>query len=152
MIPDQHKKKVAIVAICIACIAPAEGLRRVAYSDQVGVPTICFGETRGVKLGDTATAEQCKTMLADRVERDFLPGVKACITRPMPETRTAAFVSMAYNVGVETFCRSSVVTRYNAGDVQGACDAMLLYVYAKGIKLPGLVKRREQERELCLQS
>lgn len=152
MIPQQHRKKVAVVAICVACIAPAEGLRRVAYNDPVGIPTICFGETRGVKLGDTATTNQCKDMLATRVEQDFLPAVKACITRPMPDTRIASFVSMAYNVGVETFCKSSVARKYNAGDTQGACDAMLLYVYAHGIKLPGLTKRREQERELCLSS
>lgn len=146
------KRKTAIVAICVACIAPAEGLRRVAYSDPVGVPTLCFGETRGVKLGDTATVEQCKAMLADRVEKDFIPGVEKCISRPMPDTRKAAFVSLAYNVGVDTFCKSSIARRYNAGDTQGACDAMLLYVKAGGITLPGLVKRREQERELCLAS
>lgn len=151
MIPPQHRKKAAIVAICVGCIAPAEGLRRVAYSDPVGIPTICFGETRGVKLGDTATTEQCKAMLETRVERDFLPGVKACTKQPMKDTRLASYTSLAYNVGVETFCKSSVARKWNEGDAQGSCDAMLLYVYAKGIKLPGLVKRREAERALCLQ-
>lgn len=148
--PNISKRQVGIVAICIACIAPAEGLRRVAYRDPIGIPTICFGETRGVKLGDKATTEQCKAMLADRVTKDFIPGVEKCITRPMPDSRKASFVSLAYNVGVETFCKSSVARKYNAGDDQGACDAMLLYVKARGITLPGLVKRREQERELCL--
>lgn len=152
MIPPQHRKKVAAVAICVACIAPAEGLRRVAYSDPVGVPTICFGETKGVKLGDRASTEQCETMLAERVERDFIPGVKGCVKRPMPDTRLAGYTSLAYNIGVEEFCRSSVVRKYNAGDVQGSCDAMMLYVYAHGIKLPGLVTRREKERALCLAS
>lgn len=148
--PSISKRQVGIVAICIACIAPAEGLRRVAYSDPVGIPTICFGETKGVKLGDRASAQECKDMLADRVANDFIPGVERCISRPMPDKRKAAFVSMAYNVGVETFCKSSIARKYNAGDVQGACDAMLLYVKAGGITLPGLVKRREQERALCL--
>lgn len=147
----QTKKRVGIVAICIACIAPAEGLRRVAYLDPVGIPTICFGETQGVKLGDRKTTEECKDMLAERVENDFLPGVERCITRPMPDTRKAAFVSFAYNIGVEGFCRSSIARKYNAGDVRGACDALLLYVKAKGITLPGLVKRREEERKMCLE-
>lgn len=151
MIPPQHRRKAAIVAICIGCIAPAEGLRRVAYSDPVGIPTICFGETRGVKLGDRATTEQCKAMLADRVERDFIPGVERCITKPLPDKRKAAFVSFAYNVGVDAFCKSSIARRYNIGDTVGACDSLLLYVKAKGITLPGLVKRREAERALCME-
>ncbi len=145
------KKRVGIVAICIACIAPAEGLRQVAYRDPVGIPTICFGETKGVRLGDRKTTDECKDMLAERVERDFIPGVEACITKPMPEKRKAAFVSFAYNVGVDAFCKSSIARKYNAGDVVGACDALLLYVKAKGVTLPGLVKRREEERRLCLE-
>lgn len=149
------KKKTAIVAICIACIAPAEGLRRVAYNDPVGIPTYCFGETqhpdgRKVKLGDKATTEECKDLLADRVERDFLPGVEKCIHRPVSDTTKAAMVSLAYNVGVDRFCSSSIAIKYNAGDALAACDAFLLYTKAKGIELPGLVKRRGQERELCL--
>lgn len=151
MIPPQHRKKAAIVAICVGCIAPAEGLRRVAYNDPVGIPTICFGETRGVKLGDRATTEQCKEMLADRVERDFLPGVEKCITKPLPDIRKAAFVSFAYNVGVDAFCKSSVQRLYNIGDIPGSCNALLLYTKAKGITLPGLVKRRESERALCME-
>jgi len=135
----------------MACIAPAEGLRRVAYSDPVGIPTICFGETRGVKLGQRATTEQCKAMLETRVVEDFIPAVEKCISRPMPPEREAAFVSFAYNVGVARFCASSIALRYNVGDEQGACDALLQYVYAHGIKLPGLVKRREEERALCME-
>lgn len=155
MIPDKHKKKATIVAICVACIAPAEGLRRVAYSDPIGIPTYCFGETKRpdgkpVQLGDHATTSECEAMLATRIERDFLPGVKACAHGPMPDTRLASYTSVAYNIGVEAFCKSSIVRKNNAGDVHGACDAMLLYVYAGGIKWPGLVTRRQQERAMCL--
>jgi lysozyme len=144
------RKTVGIVAVCIACIAPAEGLRRVAYSDPVGIPTICFGETKGVKLGDTATTEECQALLAGRLERDFIPGVERCITRPASVTTKGAMVSLAYNIGVERFCSSSITIKWNAGDTLGACNAFLLYTKAKGIELPGLVKRRGQEREMCL--
>ena len=150
MIPPQHRKEVYIAALCVACIAPAEGLRRYAYNDPVGIPTICFGETRGVKLGDRATTDQCKAMLETRVEQDFIPGVEKCITRQMPPEREAAFVSFAYNIGVAKFCKSAIAYKYNEGDTAGSCDALRLYVKAAGITLPGLVKRREQERKLCL--
>lgn len=145
------KKAVTWVSVCVACVAGAEGLRTVAYRDPVGIPTACFGETNGVELGQTYTVEQCKDMLGTRV-LEFGRGVDACIHHPLPPRRKAAYTSAAYNIGVETFCKSSMARNENAGDVQGACDALLLYVYAKGIKLPGLVKRRKQERELCLAS
>lgn len=149
------KKKAAIVAICVACIAPAEGLRRVAYNDPVGIPTYCFGETqhpdgRKVRLGDKATTEECKDLLAARVELDFIPGVERCIKRPVSDTTKASFVSLAYNVGVDRFCASSIAVKWNAGDTMGSCNAFLLYTKARGIELPGLVKRRGQERELCM--
>jgi lysozyme len=82
--------------------------------------------------------------------QEFGRGVDGCIHHQLPPQRKAAYTSAAYNIGVDAFCRSSMARKENAGDVQGACDALLLYVYAKGVKLPGLVKRREQERELCL--
>lgn len=144
-----QRKHVAWVSICIGCVAGAEGIRTVAYKDPVGIPTICFGETADVKLGDRATLEQCKAKLGVRVQ-EFGRGVDGCIHHPLPATRKAAYTSAAYNIGVESFCKSSMARKENAGDVAGACDALLLYVYAKGIKLPGLVKRREQERALCL--
>ena len=57
MVDMSRRAKVAALAIAIA--APAEGLRQVAYRDPVGITTICFGSTKGVKMGDTATFEQC---------------------------------------------------------------------------------------------
>lgn len=150
MIPQRHRKKVAWVSICVACVAGEEGLRTVAYKDPVGIPTICFGETKGVKLGDKATVEQCKAMLGDRV-LEFGRGVDSCVRVELPETRKAAFVSFSYNVGTEAFCKSTLVKKLNAGDTVGACDELLRWTSAKGITLPGLVKRREQERAMCLE-
>lgn len=148
MIPDKHKKKVAWVSICVACVGAEEGLRTVAYKDPVGIPTICFGETKGVKIGDTATTEECKAMLGDRV-LEFGRGVDACVTTPMSPSRKAGLTSFSYNVGTDAFCKSTLVKKLNAGD-PAACDELLRWTTAKGIKLPGLVKRREQERALCL--
>jgi lysozyme len=36
--------------------------------------------------------------------------------------------------------------------VQAGCDDLLKFVYAGGMKLPGLVRRRQEERALCLAS
>lgn len=149
MIPQQHRKKAAWIAVCVACVAGEEGLRTAVYLDPVGIPTYCFGETDGARLGDTYTPEQCKAKLGARVE-EFGRGVDRCIHHPLPPKRKAAYTSAAYNIGVETFCKSSMARKENDGDIHGACDSLRLYVYARGVKLQGLVNRREQERQLCL--
>lgn len=141
--------------ICVTCVSGFEGLRQVAYRDPIGIPTACFGETKNIKLGDSFTKEQCEEMLGTRV-LEYGKGVDRCIHHELPPTRKAAYTSAAYNMGVETFCKSSMARKENAGDVQGACDALLLYNKARKagilITLPGLTNRRKAERDLCLQT
>lgn len=141
-------KKTTWAAICIACVAGFEGLRTVAYRDPVGIPTICFGETRGVKLGQRTTAEECKDLLASRLT-EFDAAIARCVKVPLPDARRAALVSFAYNVGTSAFCGSTLVKKLNAGDTFKACDELLRWTKAGGITLPGLVKRRQAEHNLC---
>lgn len=144
------RKKAAWVTICIVCVGGFEGLRTVAYRDTGGVPTICFGETKGTKMTDRRTPEECRTMLEGRVA-EFGAGVDRCVTVPLPPARKAALTSFAYNVGISAMCKSSVVKKINMGNVKSGCDALLKYVTAAGITLPGLAKRRQAERKLCLE-
>ncbi len=55
-----HKKAKTWIAICVGCVASFEGLRTIAYRDPIGIPTVCFGETAGVKLGDKITVSIVK--------------------------------------------------------------------------------------------
>lgn len=136
-----------LVAVAVA-VGGFEGLRTVAYLDPVGIPTACFGETRGVRMGQAYTVEQCESMLAERVV-EFDDAVTACLGfAPAPGPR-AAFVSFAYNVGEGAFCRSTLARLAREGDMAGACAELERWVYAKGIRLPGLVKRRAEERAMC---
>nr|WP_276554179.1 lysozyme [Cupriavidus gilardii] len=77
-------------------------------------------------------------------------GVNSCVRVPLTDGQRTAFVSFTYNVGRGAFCGSTLVRKLNAGDYVGACNELPRWVYAKGVKLPGLVNRREQERALCL--
>jgi lysozyme len=140
----------ATLAALIALVGGFEGLRTYAYRDPVGIPTICFGETRGVQMGDTATVEECKAMLGDRL-LEFASGVDRCLTVPAPDKPYMAFVSLAYNIGTGAFCKSTVVKRWNAKRFVESCDAILMWNKAGGRVLPGLVTRREAERKLCLE-
>ena len=147
MSPDQ--KKAGWLAIAIAAVGAYEGLSLKAYPDIVGVPTICYGETKNVKLGQTATKEDCDSQLSARLI-EFNQGVESCITRPLRDNERVAFVSLSYNIGTSAFCKSTVVRRFNAGDKVGACDAILMWNKAGGKVVQGLVNRRVKEREMCL--
>lgn len=143
--------KAAIVLV--ALVGTFEGLRTIAYRDPVGIPTVCFGETRGVKMGDKYTVQQCKDMLADRLV-EFERGVVECLRNPglIPDGAYVASISFAYNVGVRAFCNSTMRKKLDAGDIRGACDELLKWTKARGIYLPGLANRRKAEREICLKA
>ncbi|WP_297842962.1 lysozyme [uncultured Roseibium sp.] len=139
-------------ALVVAFVGGWEGLRLVAYKDIVGVPTVCYGETLGVKLGDNHTKVECDAMLLSSLQRHEA-GMRKCLKAPdaIPEKSYVAFVSLTYNIGVGAFCKSTARKRLDAGDVRGACDAATWYTRAGGRKIPGLVNRRSAEHELCLQ-
>lgn len=146
----RSKKTAAWCAIAVTCVSGFEGLRTVAYADPVGIPTICFGETKGVRMGDRATVEKCKGMLAESLQIANRQ-VDSCVSQFLPDTRRAALVSFTYNVGGQAFCSSTLVRKLNAGDTRGACNELSRWTRAKGIELPGLAKRRAAERAMCMQ-
>lgn len=142
----------AVVALAIPFVRDHEGLRTNAYLDPVGIPTICFGETLNVRMGDRKTVAECEEMLTPRLV-GFLNEMRACTTVPLPPKTEAAFLSFTYNVGAGVYCKNMAVKRINKGNVEEACNALSLYVKA-GVPrrtLPGLVRRRAEERQMCLE-
>jgi lysozyme len=141
---------IAALALTIAggTVTRFEGTRYSAYADAAGVWTICEGHTQGVKPGDTATPEQC----TDYRNADLLvasDGVDSCVHVPLSVGERAAFVDFAFNVGVPAFCRSTLTRKLNSGDHAGACQELMRWTYAGGKQLPGLIARRDAERQLC---
>lgn len=149
---QRFKRGAIVLAAIVTFIGGWEGLRTVAYRDIVGVPTICFGETRGVKMGDSRTVEECRVMLGQGIT-EFAAAVDRCLTRPerIPDRTYAAFVSLAYNIGQGAFCGSTLARFANAGDLRGACDQILRWNRAGGKVVQGLVNRRKAEHEMCLE-
>lgn len=137
------------LAIALSAVAGFEGVRTTAYEDPVGIPTICFGYTHNVQMGDTATMSECKALLTDEVV-DFGLKVSNSVKISLSKEEQAAYTSFAYNVGMGAFNKSTLLRKLNAGDRAGACNELPRWVYAKGYKLPGLVARRDAERKLCL--
>jgi len=142
------KRYAAGIALASTMLVGFEGVRTVAYYDPVGIPTVCMGETRGVKIGDVYTLDQCKAMANGRVA-EFAAGVDKALKIPVNDKTFASFVSFSYNLGLNVFT-NKIAPMVNAGDTAGACKRMGLYTMAHGITLPGLVKRRQEEVALCL--
>lgn len=147
------KKGSAVAVLAVGLVGGFEGLRLNAYPDPAtqGPPwTVCYGETKGVRLGDSYTLQQCKDMLVSSLQ-GYATGIERCVTRPLPDKRFVALVSFAYNVGVGAACNSSVVKLINAGRTREGCDALMKWNKAAGITFPGLTRRRAAERALCLE-
>lgn len=113
------------------------------------VPTLCYGYTNGVRMGDTATDEQCLEYLKEELDI-ALAAVDRNVRVRISEYERAAYGSFVYNVGAGAFARSTLLRKLNAGDRTGACLEMSRWVYVKGRKVRGLVNRRAAEVELCL--
>jgi lysozyme len=143
------KKGAAITAILITTVGAFEGLRLAAYRDPVGIPTICFGETKGVRMGQKKTRAECDAMLLNSlIEHE--QGMMRCLPAGLPDKVHGAMVSVTYNIGVGAFCKSSMSRLARAGDLRGACNALLKWDKAGGRRLPGLTRRRREERAMCL--
>lgn len=144
---------VGTLAIATALTGYFEGSSNTAYLDPVGIPTICAGHILNVSMGDTATPEQCTAWLQSELQ-ERITFVKSRNVHEEPDTRIAAEASFAYNVGNAAFAKSSFLRYLNAPnprDIAKACNAMMLWTYAGGEQLKGLVTRRSAERDLCLE-
>lgn len=133
-----------------------EGLRLNAYRCPAGVWTIGYGITSGAGVGKITEGMKITQAQAEEMLRKALAvyerGVVKALDRRPTQPQFDAMVSLAYNIGVGGFARSSVVRHFNAGDIQKAADSFRLWNKANGKVLPGLTKRRETERKLFLSS
>lgn len=132
-----------------------ESCRLDAYICPAGIPTIGWGATRGVKLGDKITQQQADDRLRNEVQEYEKSVDDALMTPPgaaqdPTQHQFDAMVSLCYNIGQGHFRSSSVVRRFLAGDIEGAADAFLMWNKGGGKALPELVTRRKAEKDWFL--
>ncbi len=122
------------------------------------VPTIGFGATTGVRIGDTTTPPKALARALTDLQQ-FEGALKQCVTVPLAQYEYDALVSFSYNVGSHAFCQSTLVKKLNAEDYAGACSELLRWRFFQGkdCALPanarlcgGLAKRREAEYRQCI--
>lgn len=147
------KKLIATVGLVAAAtltsaVPSLEGMVLRGYKDPIGIVTACAGHTKTAVLGKPYTKEECTSLLQSDLAEHAL-GVQKCtpLEKLTPGQRAAA-VSFAFNVGVTAYCRSTFARKLNAGEPT-ACAELLKWTYAGGRELPGLVRRRHIERDMC---
>ena len=131
-----------------------ESLRRQSYLCPANVWTIGYGATRlwdnePVPPFTTITEQQADDLLRrDLVDtEDF---VSRLIRVPLTENQFSATVSLVFNIGAGNFQRSQSRQRINRKNYDGAASIWWQWRRGGGRILPGLVKRRESERQLWM--
>lgn len=130
-------------------VSPWEGKENRAYRDLVGVVTICYGQTKDVKMGDYKTDEECERDLAKSLEvyhKDMMKHVKVDLT----EYEQVAYTSFVWNLGETNWKSSTILKKLNAGDHKGACEQLLRWNKAGGKVVKGLTNRRTDEYKTCM--
>lgn len=134
-----------------------EGFIPYAYNDSQGHAT--FGVGHLLHHGPVTAADRAKwgtkakpkprslvlRVLREDLAKRFEPAVRETIKTPLKAHQFDALVSFAFNIGANGFRDSTTARRLNAGDFQGAADAMLMWR-----KPPEIIPRRRRERELFL--
>jgi lysozyme len=133
-------------------IKRSESLRLRSYKCPAGILTIGYGHTgKDVLMGQVIDATKAQELL----ERDlvhFSRGVSVYLENEVTDNQFGALVSLAFNIGLGAFGKSTLLSLVNKGDREGAADQFLRWTKAGGRVLPGLVKRRALERELFLKA
>lgn len=126
---------------------------RKAIPDTNGKWQIGFGSTwnydenRWVNSSDIITDEQAyRWMRLEIAEKQSL--IKSLVIVPLTSNQFIALTSFVYNIGSTAFTDSTLLQLLNQGRYTDAADQFARWKYSDGIILPGLVARREREREL----
>lgn len=144
----------------INLIKKFEGCELESYQCPAGKWTIGYGHTGpDVKAGQAITEHQAEAILRydlDRFEEDVEKLTKG---RAITENQFSALVSFAFNVGsdidadtkAEGLGDSTLLRLFLNGATQAAADEFRKWIYGGGKVQPGLIKRREAERQLFLE-
>lgn len=133
----------------IALIKKFEGCSLTAYQDSAGIWTIGYGHTLHVHAGDVITHETADVLLQSDVNRAG-QAVNKQVKISLNQNQFDALVSFVFNLGESRFMSSTLLEKLNQGDLNGAAREFLRWDHAGHRVLPGLARRRADERALFL--
>lgn len=139
---------------CFYLVKACESCRLEAYLDPSGIPTIGYGHTEQVQLGQCCTLEQAEGFLSGdlQVAAGF---VRRSIVVRLNQHQFDALCDFVFNVKLIEFLRSTLRQYLNEGNYAAAAQEFPRWVYChvngKPVKEPGLVARRAKEQTLFLE-
>lgn len=130
--------------------------RVVSYQDSIGVWTIGYGSTKNPFTGEKVTQgmvidENTALSWLQEEIKTRVAAIKRLIKVPVNQNQLDALTSLAYNIGLGAFQRSTLLRLLNANapKIQVA-DQFLRWNKAGGKEVRGLTIRRQLERKLFL--
>lgn len=148
-------KRTVIASLALSAAALVGIALKEGYTDQAiipvpgDVPTLGFGTTDGVKMGDRTTPPQALARKLSDVQK-FEGAIRQCVRVPLHQHEYDAYVSLAYNIGPNAFCDSTLVRLLNQERYEEACRQILRWDKFKGAPLRGLTVRRQAEFKQCM--
>jgi len=138
---------------CLALIRKSENFVALPYLCPAGVPTIGYGSTRyadgtAVKLTDKSIDRSIAESLMRVTLIEYEEAVRRCVKVPLSQGQFDALVDFAYNAGAHNLRTSTLLKLLNSGDYAGAARQFERWVFGGGKRLPGLIIRRDAERNL----
>lgn len=139
-----------------AIIKKYEGLKLEAYVCPAGVPTIGWGHTAGVKIGDKINEAQAEGYFQQDLQKRAINPVERLVKTQLNENQMNALVSFVFNIGEGNFAESSLLRMINNGRFSFELMASEFLKWNKGrvngalVVLPGLNPRRVEESKLFL--
>lgn len=129
----------------INLIKQFEGCRLKAYKCAAGVPTIGYGHTAGVYMGQTITQTQAESFLKDDLLKYEKLVLKYNSKYNWNQNEFDALVSFCYNIGsIDGLTAKGTRTK------KEIANKILAYNKAAGKVLAGLDQRRKKENALFL--
>lgn len=134
---------------------PFEGLRLAPYHDPIGLPTVGYGHLLSHKAwADLAQWEAVTEAEAHALLEADMAKAASAVRRLCPvelnDGQEAALIDFAFNCGAGNLQASALRQAINRGDLDMAAEQFGRWVYAGGVKLAGLVRRRAAERALFM--
>ena len=128
-------------SILIEKLKKMEGCKLTAYQDSVGVWTIGYGHTAGVKKGDKITQYQAEQFLKEDLAK--FEAIAQKTRNVNTQGKFDAVTDFCYNCGIGNFNSSTLKKYIESGKATWEIQEQFLkWVYAGKQKLGGLVSRR----------
>lgn len=127
-----------------------ESLKLKSYLCPAGVLTIGYGHTGSdVYYGQTITQAEADKLFDKDLAR-FEERVTAYTQGvTLRQGQFDALCSLCYNIGAQAFSRSTLLRKVKANPNDSTIAAEFgRWVYAKGVRLPGLIVRRVEEAHI----